>query len=355
MLETTKTSTVNSPNIMDGSIQAKIQELGDLELAILICLVAQEHCIFSTDADSSRQLHEELRLVCTSMFTLQPVFIECSSAMTVEEFSEGILVEPIDDDEDAMQQPDHYSRPKLSVDFTSARRRSPSRFGSNMLDNRRIADVVIAKNLDLASEHVQVQALELIRTKRIFTRRAMHTASKDFMMLAIASKPEGRLYHHLNDLFCISHFHAEEDDLQYLKGDISKEVMPNFSNEDIHDLRLLAEETRFTPELAAYLHNIVVFSRNNRYIKGGVTATASRQLRVIAKVLAPLHGLSYVPPSLIALAVRKLYPHRLKLTTVETERSLQWGSDLEAVKQLLEGVTVQDAIEDILASVETPL
>jgi hypothetical protein len=68
-----------------------------------------------------------------------------------------------------------------------------------------------------------------------------------------------------------------------------------------------------------------------------------------------LHGLSYITPSLVALAARKVYPHRIVITTPERERSVQWGSSLEAVKAVLEGVTVEDVIEEVLQSVEAPL
>lgn len=60
-------------------------------------------------------------------------------------------------------------------------------------------------------------------------------------------------------------------------------------------------------------------------------------------------------PSLVALAARKIYPHRIVLTTPENERSLQWGSDIEAVRQMLDGVVVEDVIDDVLAQVEVPL
>jgi hypothetical protein len=71
--------------------------------------------------------------------------------------------------------------------------------------------------------------------------------------------------------------------------------------------------------------------------------------------LAPLHGLDYIPPSLVALAARKIYPHRIVLTAPEDERSMQWGSSLEAVKAVLDGVTGEDVIEEVLQSVEVPL
>ena len=41
----------------------KIHELSDLELATLLCLVANEHCIISTDRDVLDELEQELQLV----------------------------------------------------------------------------------------------------------------------------------------------------------------------------------------------------------------------------------------------------------------------------------------------------
>lgn len=41
----------------------KIQELTDLELAVLLSLVASQHCIIQTEEDSLDSLEQELRLV----------------------------------------------------------------------------------------------------------------------------------------------------------------------------------------------------------------------------------------------------------------------------------------------------
>lgn len=46
------------------STAAKIQALGDLELAVLLCLVAQQHCIISTQNILIDSLAHELQLVC---------------------------------------------------------------------------------------------------------------------------------------------------------------------------------------------------------------------------------------------------------------------------------------------------
>ena len=73
------------------------------------------------------------------------------------------------------------------------------------------------------------------------------------------------------------------------------------------------------------------------------------------RCLAPLHGLDYVTPSLVALAARKVYPHRLKIVEPEMERSMQWGSELEAVREVLEGVTPEMVIDEVLRVVPAPL
>lgn len=39
----------------------------------------------------------------------------------------------------------------------------------------------------------------------------------------------------------------------------------------------------------------------------------------------------------------------------EKERTMQWGSSLEAVRAVLDGVSAEDVIEEVLQSVEVPL
>ncbi|TKA74465.1 hypothetical protein B0A55_05243 [Friedmanniomyces simplex] len=341
---------------MDELLQARLQNVSDLDLAILVSLTSDQHCIFYSVSDAAKDLRDELHLSCTETFGLQTAVIDCSRT-TVDEFSEAILVANDDSFKDAPEHRGSTHNLRLPTNPYPSRGHSPARSGSAniTLDDRRIADVIIATNLDLAGPNVQVQALELLRTKRIFTRTAMHTASKDFLFVVVASKPDARLTHHLNDMFGISHFHEAEDGFPHVEGTMDKYATPAFSRDEIKSLHSQADEARLTAEVDAYLHNIVVFMRQSRYVKGGITATATRHLRAVAKALAPLHGLDYVPPSLVTLAVKKVYPHRVILTTAETERTLLWGSDPAAVKEMLRGVTVEDVIEEVIGSVDTPL
>lgn len=100
-----------------------------------------------------------------------------------------------------------------------------------------IANVIIAKNLDAAPKAVQIQCLELLRTRRLFTRTSVQTAPKQFLFVAVlgsmgSSTQEGggggggpnsiagRLTPHFNDHFYIAHWHDPvEDGFPHLEGD----------------------------------------------------------------------------------------------------------------------------------------
>lgn len=47
----------------DEKLLDKVQDLSDLELAALLCLTNQEHCIIDTDPAAMDDLVQELRLV----------------------------------------------------------------------------------------------------------------------------------------------------------------------------------------------------------------------------------------------------------------------------------------------------
>lgn len=101
--------------------------------------------------------------------------------------------------------------------------------------------------------------------------------------------------------------------------------------------------------------NIVSFLRMHRAVGGGVSATATKHFEQLVKALAPLHGLDYATPALVALALKKTYLHRLEIVDPGHERSLQWGSQIEAVEALLEGIGPEEIMDDVLETVATPL
>jgi hypothetical protein len=65
--------------------------------------------------------------------------------------------------------------------------------------------------------------------------------------------------------------------------------------------------------------------------------------------------MTFVTPTLVALAAKKIYPHRIEIVEPAKERSMQWGSDLNAVMAALEGIGPETVIEDVLGMVEVPV
>ena len=145
----------------------------------------------------------------------------------------------------------------------------------------------------------------------------------------------------------------------------------NFTQQEIRHIAELSANITFTAEIRAYQQNIVIFLRLHRAVGGGISPRATQHLISLAKYivsmhspssyadlerhLAAIHGQTYVSPSLIALAVRKIYPHRITIVQPEAERSVQYGSDLKAVSAVLKDYHPSQVIEEVLASVDIPL
>ncbi len=115
------------------------------------------------------------------------------------------------------------------------------------------------------------------------------------------------------------------------------------------------QQVQMDVDVLRYQMNIVSFLRIHRAVAGGITPAATKHFEQLARCLAPLHRLDYVTPALVALAARKIYPHRVRIASPERERSMQWGSELAAMESVLDGVGPEDVIEDVLAMVAPPL
>ncbi|KAI9718041.1 MAG: hypothetical protein M1812_004299 [Candelaria pacifica] len=362
----------------------KVQNLSDLELATLLCLVANQHCIIETEDEALDQLGQELSLVASTNFGLSAAIVDCSANQSLDDFRRDILV--LNNGWNGQSSNDGTSSAKESSFPRSrnASKRTESTSHSlpamEEMEKQALAQVIIAKNLNLASLQVQIQALELIRTKRIFTHTAFHTASKRFVFIALLSADRSRpkLVSHLNDQIFVSHYHSSADGFPNLESEYdstaddgasmssvvrkpaegpTKHIPkdPIFSDTDIETLTSQRTKTVISAEVKRYMQNITTFLRMHRAVGGGISAYTTRHFDLLVKCLAPLHSLNYATPSLVVLAARKIYPHRIAITKPENERSMQWGSDIRAVAALLEGITPEDIIDEVIAMVEAPL
>ncbi|KAF2633103.1 hypothetical protein BU25DRAFT_329629 [Macroventuria anomochaeta] len=291
----------------------RVQTLSDLELAVLVCLVAEQHCIIQTEGQLLDNVEEELKLVATDVFGLTWAVLECNKQTTLDDFGCGILVK--DETDDYFNSKTEASNVKFASLSGSPKRphrrisRTPSAFAQ--LDSGRIANIVVAKNLDRANSQVQIQALE-------------------------------------NDQFFISHKHYFGDGLPNIEEQHEKAQAlqdDRSTSSVIHTPPFILAKRSPQPALFS-AEDLATFTTRMANIK------ISSEVRA---TLAPLHNLDYISPSMVALAARKIYPHRIIITAPENERSMQWGSSLEAVKAVLDGVTADDVVEEVLQSVEVPL
>ena len=56
---------------MNTTVLSNIQQLGDLELAVLLCLVADQHCIVKTDTGSMERVGQEIAQVINMSFPIR--------------------------------------------------------------------------------------------------------------------------------------------------------------------------------------------------------------------------------------------------------------------------------------------
>lgn len=414
----------------DNKVIAKAHSLSDVELACLLSLINNEHCMISTPSDCLEDLVAELQLISERTFGLKSAVVDCTPHTTLDDFASSLSLSP------------HASSPTTTRSFSPylSRTGNDSYFpvssaqghlhqvpattpGQALLtspmtptspvggsSHSQIANVILAKNLDQAPKAVQIQALELLRTHRIFTRTSVQTAPKVFMLVAVLgadSGGEARVTPHLNDFFYVAHWvdpdeegfvHLDADDGSSLAsssrikygdrhddGDDASMAStasvvkrrsrasgslfrspkttspamftksPVFSPSDISHLRQASAHVSVDIDVTRYQMNIVSFLRMHRAVGGGITPQATRHFDMLVRSIAPLHGLGYVTPALVALAAKKVYLHRIKMVDPRRERSMQWGSELEAIERLLDGWGPEDVIDEVLGMVASPV
>ncbi|KAL6878991.1 hypothetical protein J3F83DRAFT_724692 [Trichoderma novae-zelandiae] len=373
----------------DDDLLEKVHSLSDLELAILLCLVNREHVLISTPPAAIDDLVQELQLIASKTFNLQPVVVNCHPSTTLEDFASALLLQPqhpppLNATNSRSVSP--FARADSYFALSSHPNPNPNHHRSStplsprttpFSTSPQIAHFVIAKNLDRAPRAVQIQALELLRTRRIFTRTSVQAAPRQFVfvpVLGAASGGEAHVTAHLNDFFSVAHWHNPDDgyvnlDEAQSRSDaddetastesvVKKEAAPStalISDIEISHLAKLSQEVQIDVDILRYQMNVVSFLRMHRAVAGGITPAATKHLHQLVKSLAPLHQLDFVTPALVGLAVRKVYLHRIRITEPEKERSMQWGSQLEAVEALLEGVGPEEVIEEVLEMVTAPL
>ncbi|KAI5859480.1 hypothetical protein GGS23DRAFT_616165 [Durotheca rogersii] len=253
----------------EADLLRRIHSLADLDLAALLCLISREHCIVTTEPPELDDLVSELRLVASRTFGLSSAVVDCTPQTTLEELVASIQIQPrypspapptpsglnpAARSSSSSSSPPEYTLQRRGTDASRLHGGQQQQYAHHRQNSRnsthfgnsataaaasssrhqttppQIANVILAKNLDRAPRVVQIQCLELLRTRRILTRTSVQTAPKQFLFVAVlagdgpeseaepaSSHAAARLVNHLNDFFYIAHWHDPEDGFAHLE------------------------------------------------------------------------------------------------------------------------------------------
>ncbi|KAI0009014.1 hypothetical protein F4779DRAFT_405482 [Xylariaceae sp. FL0662B] len=245
----------------DEDLLQKVHNLGDLGLAALLCLISREHCIISTEPTELDDLVAELQLVASQTFNLSSAVVDCTAQTTLDDLAAAIQlphspppyphsrsttprstpISPLQPRAEAYSYFPAQARHSLAplTTTTSGNNNGPPPTAiqqppqpqPQLQQPLAIANVVLAKNLDRAPAIVQIQCLELLRTRRIFTRTSVQTAPKRFLFVAVLAA-SARLTPHLNDVFYLAHRHDPEDGFAHLEEEEEEEEEEGEADED---------------------------------------------------------------------------------------------------------------------------
>lgn len=377
----------------DTFIHHLIPQLSDLELHFLISLIADNHCIVRAAKDDLKDVQRDIEAISHTLFGFSCTVVDCHAKTTLEDISNAAI-----DDDDPRGRDDGVDKGASSVPFRSSRAGSPAL--SNTLDERRTCNIVIARNLDKTERNVQIQALELMRSRRIYSRTAVHATPKRFLFIALLEDSipgPPFLTPHLNDQFFVFQQYTSSTTVEqgfslakkasrtpsasslssgnslvrrpspYKRPSFTpslgyRSLDPRITDANLAYLIDLVSKVRPSSAISRHIHNIPSHLRLHRHVAGGVSAISTRHLNLLSKILAVLQlppnddrAVPVITPTLVSLAATKVYAHRIELVMKpEDERSMQWGSDYEAVAQSLKSASVERCIEETVVGLEVP-
>ncbi|KAK5993647.1 hypothetical protein PT974_07082 [Cladobotryum mycophilum] len=343
----------------DESLLEKVHDLSDLELAVLLCLINREHVLISTPSHAIDDLVQELQLVASKTFGLKWVIVNCDSTTTLEDFASALLLN---------QQP-----PTTSRSVSPYRPRADSYFTINSYNSHRpslgglgpLTPIPLRPKSPTSSSQ---------RTSIVPRASSKYKPSSSFEPTGYSRAPQFKLRRNNSSLFLsweqravdgyvnLEEVDGGEDDETSSTGSVVKRVPSNESpptpalitETEISHLAKLSQKVHVDVDVLRYQMNVISFLRMHRAVACGITPAATKHFHQLVRSLAPLHELDYVTSALIGLAVKKIYLHRIRITDPGKERSMQWGSNLEAVEALLEGVGPEAVIEEVLQMVTEP-
>ncbi|TGZ84332.1 hypothetical protein EX30DRAFT_104339 [Ascodesmis nigricans] len=237
-----------------------------------------------------------------------------------------------------------------------------------------LPEMLVVTGLEDAKTEVQGFIAEVMRNRRVELQNGGWIRSGDlFTVVEVAPKTlreHKGISRHLADFFFISYHYTPitedvDDDgssfasvvIRKSPSSVSDIQLPSIDPDTIALFRNHAEKVNISTEIKRYMHDLIACIRMHRAVRSGcVWSRATQDFEVLVRCLAVIHGLDFVTPALVTLAISKIYNHRLEIIQrPKLERSVLYGSGTGTVGQYLERITPEMVVDDAVKSVRVPL
>lgn len=128
------------------------------------------------------------------------------------------------------------------------------------------------------------------------------------------------------------------------------------SDRYIINLRKKADQVVMVREIITYIYDIVIFARTDRFVIGGIPTYTLKDFHLFLKVYSAMYDHPYIIPEMVKMVAYKLLTQRIRLLENPAEEpSVQYGSDIDLVRQVQKKVDAHTIIETIMAKIQPPV
>jgi MoxR-like ATPase len=238
----------------------------------------------------------------------------------------------------------------MPADLTGTNIFQPDKQQFKFLPGPLFADILLADEINRTPPKTQSALLEAMEERQITVDGASHALSEYFFVIATQNPveyegtfplPEAQVDRFLLKVKIGYPSAAEEKEL--LRGGaeprlVKDTVQPVATAAQLKEIHQAIRRVRVEDSVFDYLQKLVSASRHSPQIALGASPRAALGWLMAARVLAALHGRDFVTPDDLKEMAEPVLSHRLALKP----------------EAQIEGVLVEQVIEQLLASVEVP-
>lgn len=233
----------------------------------------------------------------------------------------------------------------MPSDITGFSMINPSTHDMEFRKGAAFCNFLLADEINRASPKTQSALLEIMEETQVSIDGTTHRLPRPFMVLATQNPVETYGTYHLPEaqmdrfIMKISMGYPDrEDELSVLKrGENALDLWPVISCDDISELINTVKNVLCSEKTDEYIVDISRATRNNEFIKLGVSPRGSIALQRTAKAYAFISGRNYVIPDDVKALAPFVLSHRIQLNP---RGKSSWETPQNAIKNIVNSIAV---------------